>query len=468
MSVNAQIGPIELGGRRALVVGLARSGVAAARLLRKHGASVVATDVKTKDLLGDDVAALAELGVVLELGGHRRASFTASDIVVVSPGVPWDLPELELARRSGASVVAEVELGARFVPGPIVAITGTKGKSTTTAALGAMLQAAGQDARVGGNIGRPLTDMLEGASANTRFVLELSSFQLEGTETLHAHVAIFLNLSTDHLDRHASYDDYARAKARIFRNQTPADWAVVNGDDPQVVELARQTRARVLRAELAPGNEPSAFFQDGDACLRLAGETETLFARASVRVPGAHLASDLLCAAAAARLMGAKPQAIASAVAAFDGVPHALERVAEVGGVTFFNDSKATNVDAAKRSFETFEGPLHAILGGRYKGGDFSLLRGVAAGRVRTVLAIGEARALIAAALSDVVPVTPCDSLREAVERAFAAAQPGDTVLLAPACSSFDMFQDYAARGDAFKSEVHRLAEQQGREERRG
>lgn len=462
-------GQLELAGRRALVVGLARSGVAAARLLAARGAHVTVTDQKPLDELAGVAQELAALGAELELGGHRAESFSTAELVVVSPGVPWELPELELARRAGAQVLGELELGARFIPGPIAAITGTKGKSTTTAALGAMLRAAGQDVRVGGNIGQPVTGLVDGLTPETRVVLEVSSFQLEGTERFHPQVAVFLNLSPDHLDRHQSFEHYARAKALIFRNQEAQDWAVINGDDPQVVALARATRARVVRAGSGAPADPGAGFAGGQAQLRLAGRSETLFERSSLRVPGAHLAADLLCAATAAHLLGAPGEAIARAVAAFEGVPHALERVAEIDGVRFFNDSKATNVDAARKSLETFEGPLHVIMGGRFKGGDLRDLREAAQGRVRRVLAIGEARGLIAAALGDVLEVLPCGTLQEAVERAFQGAAPGDTVLLAPACSSFDMFRDYAERGERFKAAVRALVERrQAAESRHG
>ena len=454
---------MELEGKSAVVVGMARSGVAAAEFLLRRGARVVAADRKPAAELAAEVTRLTEKGARLALGAHDAATFTGADLVVVSPGVPWDLPELVSARGAGVEVIAELELGFRCLAGTVAAITGTKGKSTTTAALGAMLEEAGRDVRVGGNIGQAVTGLVEGSTDETIFVLEVSSFQLEGTEAFHPRVAVFLNLSPDHLDRHPSFEDYARAKARIFRNQTERDWAVVNADDPGVLALARAGRARRLpfhprlSASGPPEREPAAFFSGDEARLRRDGAVETLFPLSAVRLPGTHLAGDLLAAAAAARLLGAGPAAVESAVRRFTGVEHVLERVAEIGGVAFFNDSKATNVEAARRSIEAFPGPLLVVMGGRYKGGDFHDLAAALAVRGKAVLAIGEAKERIVEALGSVLPVVACASLREAVERAWAEAAPGDTVLLAPACSSFDMFEDYAARGRAFKEEVQRL-----------
>ena len=451
---------MELEGVPVVVVGMARSGIAASAFLARRGARVTATDRKGPGDLPAEVLSLVKEGVALELGGHREETFTAARVVVVSPGVPFDIPELQAARAAGAEVIGELELGSRFIPGRVAAVTGTKGKSTTTAALGAMLGEAGGDVRVGGNIGRALTSILEGATAETTFVLEASSFQLESSDTLHPQVAVFLNLSADHLDRHPTFEDYAAAKGRIFARQTPDDWAVVNADDPGVLAQARKGRGRRLpfRAD-GPLEGDGASFAGDEARLVTGGRTEVLFHREDVHVPGAHLATDLLVAAAAARLLGAPLPAITRAVRGFAGVEHVLERVAEIRGVRFFNDSKATNVDAALKSLEAFPGPLLAILGGRYKGGDFSLLAPALRQRGKMVLAIGEARDRIMAALGNVLPVVPCGSFPEAVSRAFAAAEAGDTVLLAPACSSFDMFEDYAARGRAFKDEVRRLEE---------
>jgi UDP-N-acetylmuramoylalanine--D-glutamate ligase len=304
--------------------------------------------------------------------------------------------------------------------------------------------------------------LVEGSTEATTFAVEVSSFQLEGTVRFHPHVAVWLNLSPDHLDRHPSLGAYVAAKARVFANQGPGDWAVVNADDPVVLEQARAARARKLLFRTTGEPLPSgdgAFFEGDLARIRLDGRRETLFRRGEVVLPGAHFLGDLLVAAAAARLLGAPAEAIARAVRAFRGVEHVLEHVATIGGVLYYNDSKATNVEAARRSLEAFTQPVLIVLGGRYKGGDFGELAPELRAHGRRVLAIGEARELVGAALGDTVPVDPCSSLREAVERAHAAARTGDVVLLAPACSSFDMFADYADRGRAFKAEVRRLAE---------
>ena len=451
---------MELDGRNTVVVGLARSGVAAAAFLAARGARVIASDLKPREALTPEARALEAQGVRLETGEHRVETLLAASLVVVSPGVPWDLPELVRVRGEGIDVIAELELACRYLTGEVVAITGTKGKSTTTAAVGAMLRAGGRDVRVCGNIGQPAIGCVEDSDAQTVFVIEASSFQLEGVRSLHPRVAVFLNLSDDHLDRHLSFDVYTTAKARIFLNQTAEDWAIINAGDPRLLALARAGRAQLLGfGDDARHAEDAAFFHEGLARLRHLGQEETLFARTAVSLPGAHLADDLLAAAAAARLMGASPGAIQRAVESFEGAEHVLEFVAEIDGVRYFNDSKATNVEAACKSLEAFDRPVIAIMGGRFKGGDLARLAQAARGRAKLVLAIGEAQAHFVDALSPAVTVVPCASLAAAVAHGRKAATAGDVVLLAPACASFDMFEDYAQRGHAFKQEVRRFAE---------
>ena len=442
-----------------VVVGLARSGVAAALLLAGRGEAVVATDRKGPGELQEEVLRLQAAGVKLELGSHEAATFARASKVVVSPGVPFDLPELQVARRAGIPVLAEIEMAFEYLKGTVAAVTGTKGKSTTTAALGAMLKEAGRDARVGGNIGEALSSLVDGSTDDTVFAVEVSSFQLEGILRFRPRVAVFLNLSADHLDRHPSFEAYKAAKARIFENQERGDFAGVNAYDSQVLALAHAGRAQVVTFSpqgVPPGD--GAFFAGGVARLRRGGKEEALFALTDVQLRGAHLASDLLAAATAARLLGASAEAIARAVRAFRGVEHVLEHVATLDGVDYYNDSKATNVDAAEKSLAAFPRPVLLILGGRYKGGDFALLAPALRAHGKRVLAIGEAQERIARSLQAVVPVDRASSLEDAVERAQAAAAPGDVVLLAPACSSFDMFRDYADRGRRFKEAVRRLA----------
>lgn len=445
-------------GKPVVVVGLARSGTAAALFLARRGEAVVVTDRKSHAELEEEAVTLQAAGVRLELGGHDAATFARAKRIVVSPGVPLEMPELAAARALGVPILGEIELAYENLRGTVAAVTGTKGKSTTTAALGAMLREAGRDARVGGNIGEALVSLIEGSTEETVFAVEVSSFQLEAIVTFRPHVAVLLNLSADHLDRHPSYDAYVRAKGRVFLNQTEGDFAVVNAEDDGVLRLARAGRAHIV--PFHPAGVPQAegaFFAEGEARLRHAGREEALFARKDVRLPGAHLAADLLAAATAARLLGVPAAAVARAVQGFRGVEHVLEHVATVLGVAYFNDTKATNVEAARQSLQAFAQPVLVILGGRYKGGDFGLLAPALRAHGKRVFAIGEAQDRIVRSLSLVVPVECASSLEDAVSRAQAAAAPGDVVLLAPGCSSFDMFRDYADRGRQFKASVRGL-----------
>ncbi|MGE5243865.1 MAG: UDP-N-acetylmuramoyl-L-alanine--D-glutamate ligase [Betaproteobacteria bacterium] len=441
-------------GQRVVVVGAARSGVAAARLLASRGARVTLTDLRA-DL--PEAAALGEAGVALELGGHVPETFAAADLIVVSPGVPPEQPLLRAARARGVPVMAEIELASRWLQGRVIAITGTKGKSTTTALTGRMLEAAGFDVTVGGNIGAPLSAQVDASTPRTLHVVEASSFQLEQIETFHPWIAVMLNFSPDHLDRHPSVEAYAAAKARIFENQLPEDWAVVNADDPTVLALARRGRARTRlfarHQALAEGTTVAA----GWIVDRRPGATEALVPLDAIRLLGPHLVGDVMAAATVGRIAGAPPAAMTAAVKAFGGLEHAMELVAEIGGVRFVNDSKATNVEAALRSIESFDRGLVPILGGRFKGGDLGRLREPVAARARAVVAIGESRPLVREALAGAVPVHDAESMADAVAQAYALARPSGVVLLAPACASFDMFRDYADRGRAFKDAVGRL-----------
>jgi UDP-N-acetylmuramoylalanine--D-glutamate ligase len=443
-------------GKHVMVVGAGASGRAAADLLVARGAVVTLADTRPTVA---DANHLRDIGVTLDLGPHNPHRFAAADLLVVSPGVPLEQDALTAARQAGRPVIGEIELASRWLSGRIVAITGTKGKSTTTTLTARMLAEAGLTAPAGGNLGTPLSAQVGQSSADAVHVVEVSSFQLEATDTFHPWIAVLLNLSADHLDRHSSIEAYGEAKARIFANQTIDDWAVVNADDPGALALARRGRAR--RFDFALAHRPDdGVTIEGDAIVRRdGGAAAPLVPLAAVKLPGRHLLADVLAAAAVACLAGVPADAMRRAVETFEGLEHALERVDEIDGVRFVNDSKATNIEAARHAIESFEGDVVVILGGRFKGGRFEDLREPIRARARGVVAIGEASSLIEQALGDVVPVVTAASMDEAVRRAYASAVPGGVVLLAPACASFDMFENYAARGRAFKDAVRRLVE---------
>jgi UDP-N-acetylmuramoylalanine--D-glutamate ligase len=448
-------------GRHVVVVGEARSGMAAAVLLARRGARVTLTE--RRDTF-DGLDRLRTAGVSIEGGGHRAATLARADLIVVSPGVPTAQPVFDAARRAGVEIIGELELASRWLRGRVIAITGTKGKSTTTTLVGRMLQAGGRAVLVGGNIGVPLSDQVEASTPETVHVVETSSFQLEGTSRFHPWIAAWLNFADDHLDRHPTVDAYAAAKARIFANQGPGDVAVVNADDPVVIARSDPVAAhRVLFSVTRP--LPSGVWLAADWIVR---RTETgvepLVPVAAVELTGAHLLGNVVAAAAVAGAADVPPAAMTAALRGFRGLPHVMAPVGRVGEVRFVNDSKATNVEAARRSIESFPSGVVAIVGGRFKGGDLRALRGPLAVAGRAVVAIGEAAPLVREALEDVVPIVDAASMREAVERAYGLARPGGVVVLAPACASFDWFRDYAERGEAFTREVAQLeARERGR-----
>ena len=439
-------------GQTVLVVGAARSGVAAAHLLARRGARVTLTDRKPAI---PEESALRAAGVALELGGHVAKSFESANLIVMSPGVPLELPELARAWANGVPVIGELELASRWLRGPIVAITGTKGKSTTTTLVGRMLEAAGRRVLVGGNIGYPVSAQVDESTADTVHVIEASSFQLETTETFRPWISALLNFSPDHLDRHPDEAAYAAAKQRIFANQGPEDWAVVNADSAEATAMRTNVRAHVVTYST---ESPAADVHVGRGFVwqRTSEGDIPLLPLASVQLHGRHMLSNVVAATAISHLAGASGASLARALEGFHGLEHVMELVATRGGVRFINDSKATNVDAAAKSIESFDKVI-AIVGGRFKGGSFADLAEPLRVHGRAVVAIGEARPLIGAALKDVVPVIEADSLADAVRKAWDLAVPDGVVLLAPACSSFDMFADYADRGRQFKEEVRKL-----------
>ena len=443
-----------LAGRRVTVVGLARSGTAACRLLCALGAEVTGTDVRPAEALGGEMRALAELGVRLYLGGHPLEALSDAELCVASPGVPVEHEVLALCRRRGVPVIGELELAYRTTTADVIAVTGTNGKTTTTALVAALVGGERRPVLVGGNIGRPLTAQVAGFPADGLVVAEVSSFQLETIETFRPRVAALLNLTPDHLDRHRSFEAYREAKARIFMRQTREDWAVVNADDPEAAGLVARAPGRVVWFSRTRAVPEGAFLRNGWVTLRLDGRERPVCPVGEILLRGAHNLENVLAASACAAWVGVDPQTLRGAIRAFRGVAHRLEWVRELGGVSFYNDSKGTNVDATLKALGAFREPLVLIAGGRDKGQSFAALAGAASGRVKAAVLIGEGRATLGPALRKTTTVREAESMRDAVRCAVALAVPGDVVLLSPACASFDMFRDYEHRGEVFKQEV--------------
>jgi len=451
---------MDIRGKNVLVVGLARSGVAAARWLSDHGAVVTGTDVRGPEAFPKEIPELLSRKVGLELGLHRESTFLRQDCIVISPGVPADLPVLNLARQKGIPVVPEIEVASWFIGGQLAGITGTNGKTTTTTLLGKMMEASGLSTFVGGNIGVPLLSAVDLDPPASVIVAELSSFQLETIRSFRPHVAALLNLSPNHLDRHPNFEAYVAAKARIFSNQTQNDYAILNADDENVMKLVPSIRSRKVlfsrRKEIPNG----VLVSGGTVLYRVQNLEAALMRTSDVRLLGDFNLENVLAAAAAACVLGADFGSIRRAVREFSGVEHRLEFVREIRGVDFYNDSKATSVDAASKALSTFEKGVHLILGGKDKGAPYVPLRNLMKDRVREVLVIGAAQERIVSDLTGAAEIVEAGDLETAVRMAFKRARPGDVVLLAPACSSFDQFENFEHRGRVFKELIKRLAEE--------
>jgi UDP-N-acetylmuramoylalanine--D-glutamate ligase len=453
-------GGFELRGKHVLVIGLARTGVATARFCVEHGATVTGMDAHAESELGADVIRLREQGVQLELGGQPETSLLNQDLVIPSPGVPADAPLLQQARSKGITVWSEIELADRFLDGRLIGITGSNGKTTTTSLVHHLLKVAGFSTMVAGNIGTPLISRVALTSEGTTTVAELSSFQLELVETFHPDIAVLLNLTPDHLDRHKTMDVYAAAKARIFEKQTESDFAVLNADDPGTVRLAPKRPQNYWfsrKKQVLQG----AYLRGEEIVFRTSKQEEVLLKRGEISLPGAHNLENVLAAVTAARLEGAPVAAIAEGVRTFAGVEHRLEFVAELGGVRYYNDSKATNVDATLKALEAFPGKVLVILGGQDKGGDYSVLRAALQERSVLALLIGAAAEKIEQQIAGSVAIERAGTMERALEIASQAARRDDVVLLAPACASFDQFENYEHRGRVFKELVRNRERQQ-------
>jgi UDP-N-acetylmuramoylalanine--D-glutamate ligase len=450
-------------GKRVLVVGLARTGIAAAKVLTRQGAAVTVSDARPPWELRADMSELLAHKIGVELGLHREETFLAQDLIIVSPGVLPDMPQLQAARQHNIPVVSEVEAASWFLESPIVGITGSNGKTTTTSLLGEVLEASAFPTFVGGNIGVPLISAVGDVPQDAYVVTELSSFQLEATQTFRPHVAVMLNITPNHLDRHPSMEAYVQAKARIFANQTADDFAILNADDPAVMNLAPSIAAQKVYFSRQRELPDGLFVDDGHVIYRVGNLERVLMTTREIQLRGEFNVENVLAASAVACVLGADFEAIRRGVSAFRGVEHRLEFVREIHGVQFYNDSKATSVDAAAKALSAFTRGVHLILGGKDKGAPYAPIRRLLEGRVRSVYLIGAAASRIEKQLAGSVALIHSGDLETAAHDAFSRAVAGDVVLLSPACASFDQFQDYEHRGRVFKEIVGRLGEERER-----
>ena len=446
----------DLDGKRVLVVGLARTGLVSALFSAAYGAKVTATDERPIPEVAEAAEKLRVAGVKLELGGFVPQTFLEQDLIVVSPGVPAKIEPLENARAKGIPVWSEIELAWRFLRGKLVAITGSNGKTTTTSLVAHILKTSNVPTLIGGNIGTPLLALVETSVDTSVTVAEISSFQLETIDSFRPEIGVLLNLTPDHLDRHITFEEYAGAKMRMFENQLEKDIALLNADDPEVTRRM-PAKPKIFWFSRQKRVATGAFLRDNQIIFRHEGSEVELARLADIQLRGQHNVENVLASCAAAYLAGAVPAAIAAGVKSFRGVEHRLEFVAELSGVQYYNDSKATNVDAAVKAVEAFPGPLVVILGGRDKGSPYAPLRELLHERARLALLIGESAEKIAADLGDAVAFENAGTLQQALHIAARHVQPGDTVLLAPACSSFDQFENYEHRGRAFKELVAQM-----------
>jgi UDP-N-acetylmuramoylalanine--D-glutamate ligase len=447
---------MELKGKKVLVVGLGKSGLAAALFLRRRGAQVTVSDLRSANALSKEIPSLLEAGIVVEAGGHGLLTFRRQDLIVVSPGVPLLTPELVQVRHLALPVIGELELAARFLKGEVLAITGSNGKTTTTTLCGEIFSAGGLKTLVAGNIGVPVIEMVDQSAAGTWSVLEVSSFQLETTQSFHPRIAIILNITPDHLDRHGTFANYVAMKEKIFANQTGEDYLILNGDDAVTQQAASRAKSQVFWFSRSKIVRRGTFLMNGMVMFRASEQASPIpvFPSADIPLKGDHNVENVLAAVCAACLAEIPAVVIARTVASFHAVEHRLEFVATIRGVDYYNDSKATNVDATAKAIASFPGNIHLILGGKDKNSDYTQLHALLKERVKVVYTIGSAAEKIEGQIGRVTKVEQAGTLEAAVDRAASQALAGDVVLLAPACSSFDQFENYEHRGRVFKQAV--------------
>ncbi|MCP4668389.1 MAG: UDP-N-acetylmuramoyl-L-alanine--D-glutamate ligase [Deltaproteobacteria bacterium] len=445
--------------KRVVVMGLGVSGLWTARWLTDQGALVTGSDVNAEaDLDPLILEELRERGVELETGGHREETFETAEMIIISPGVPLDLPVIGNAMKRGVKVTGELELASRLIETPLIAVTGTNGKSTVTEFLGLLLKKAGHDVFVGGNIGTPLMAYAAGQRNADYVVVEVSSFQLDTIERFSPYLAMILNISPDHLDRYPNYESYVRSKLKIFRNQGPGQFLILNNEDKRLSSLDPISGPGVYRYGMKKKEGLHAFIENGKAVADLEGGQRNAFPLQSFGLPGSHNLENLLALVLSGLILGIDAPTIQKTIDAFRGLPNRLERVQELDGVLFYNDSKATNVDAAVKAIVSFDRPLILIAGGRHKGADYAPLVRASKGKAKSAVFLGEAKGLLAASFENSISFSTAEDMTEAVSLSFSEAERGDIVLLAPACASFDMFSDYSHRGRAFRAAVERLA----------
>ena len=447
---------MDLKNKRVLVVGLGKSGLSAAMFLRAQGARVTVSDTRSAVALAKEIPALLEAGIMVESGGHGLLTFRRQDLIVISPGVPMDTPEVKQVIAFGLPVIGELELASRYLKGRVVAITGSNGKTTTTTLVGKIFADAGLPTLIGGNIGLPVIDLVAKSTTETVNVLEVSSFQLETVEEFHPWIALILNVTPDHLDRHGSFESYVAAKERIFGRQDADDFLVLNGDDRVTQMGAARAKSEVFWFSGTKAVRRGAFVRSGVIVWveKEGGVTEPVMPVAEIPLKGAHNVENVLAAVCAARLAKIPAESVRASVAAFRAVEHRLELVRKWNEVEFYNDSKATNVDAALKAVASFPGGIHLILGGKDKDSDYGTMADLLKKRVKVVYTVGSAAEKIERQLHGVVKMVSAQTIGRAVVEAAKAAAPGDVVLLSPACSSFDQFENYEHRGRVFRQSV--------------
>ena len=463
---------MELNKKNIVVVGLGVTGVALARFLSNRGAAVIATDMASESDLGSRVQAFQAAGISLELGGHRSETSKKADLIVLSPGVSHTIKPVLQARDQGVPVMGEIELASRYIRQPVAAVTGTNGKTTTTELLGDMLKRSGLNVFVGGNIGNPLIEYAGGKQDADVIVAEISSFQLDTVETFKQHIGVLLNITADHLDRYPDFEAYAASKIRMFENQSPEDFAILNGSDQLVRSLTASTRSCKLFYPNPVADEEGAILNKHyiklhvDSLIKRAAKIRNPKSKiqnqlslnlGSFKLAGRHNLENACAAGLAALAAGGQPDAIQGTLNHYRGSAHRMEYVETIGGVDFYNDSKATNVDAVMRAVECFNKPVILIMGGQDKGGNFKELREVVSRHVKKLFVMGQATDLIRTALEDTVSTATQTSMADAANQAYRDSLPGDVVLLSPGCASFDMYDNYAQRGNDFKESVAKL-----------